>query len=355
MEIQENIPLSRYTTFHIGGNAKYFCVCNTLFDLQKSLDFAKQNNLEIFVLGEGSNVLVSDKGFNGLVIKPLLKKIDFRPDDSHVLVTLGAGEHWDDVVALCVSKGYWGIENLSHIPGSCGALAVQNVGAYGQQISDVIESVEVFDIEKSEVSILTNKDCLFTYRHSIFNTSHKGKYIILSITIKLSLVPSPCLEYGDIKKYFSDLGILQPTQQQIRDAVIAIRNTKFPYPHEAKNGNAGSFFRGPIISEEQMENIKDVVENKFGAEASLRLTSMKDRLQVAQGFKTPVAFFMELCNLKGYQVRGAQINQSQPAIVLNVTGSASAHDVLQIRDRVFKEVKETFGVDLEVEPELIGF
>lgn len=300
-------------------------------------------------------MLASDNGFNGIIIRPLVHNFQIEVNGSDVKLTLGAGNHWDDVVAVCVDKGYWGIENLSHIPGSSGALAVQNVGAYGQQISDVLESVEVFDIEKSEVLILNNEDCGFTYRHSIFNTTSKGKYIIISVTLKLSTTPAPNLEYGDVKKYFTNNNVLNPTQQQIREAIISIRNTKFPYPIEAKNGNAGSFFRGSVISDSQMSVIKQVVENKFGVEQSTRLGEMADRLKVAQGFKTPVAFLMELCGLKGHQIGGARINPSQPAIVLNATGSASSKDVLQLRDHVFSEVKNTFGVELEVEPELVGF
>lgn len=355
MEIKQNISLAPYTTFHIGGNARYFCEAKTVSEIQEAIEFAKQKNLSIFILGEGSNILVSDLGFDGMIIHPWLKRFDIVDGHDSVLLTLGAGEHWDTVVSTCVEKGYWGIENLSHIPGGSGALAVQNVGAYGQEISQVLESVEVFDIEEKVVKSLSNIDCKFTYRHSIFNTSHKNKFIILSVTLKLSKTPAPNISYGDVKKYLTDLSIVEPTQQQIRDAIISIRNTKFPYPTEAKNGNAGSFFRGPIITEQQMNTIEMMVKNKFGDEVAARLMGMKDRLKVSQGFKTPVAFLMELCGLKGYQIGGAIINPPQPAIVLNATGSASSEDVLQLRDHVFSEVKNTFGVELEVEPELIGF
>ncbi len=356
MEIQENVLLSNLTTFHIGGNARYFCNVAGLDDIETALDFSKTHNLPIFVLGGGSNVLVSDKGFDGLVIHPQISGVKLlRENEQDVYLKIGAGESWDRLVALSVEKGWWGIENLSHIPGSCGAFAVQNVGAYGQEASAVVEEVEAVHLSSGKIQKFSNLACKFTYRHSIFNTTDKGKYIIISTTIQLSKLPKPNVSYGDVKKYFSNKNIETPSQQQIRQAIIEIRNTKFPFPKEAKDGNAGSFFRGPIITEAQMTVIKKSVLEKFGQEAEGRLQRMNDHLRVPQGYKTPTAFLLELLGLKGFQIGGVKINEPQPAIVLNATGTATAQDALELKDYVLNVVKQNFGIDLEVEPEMVGF
>ncbi len=354
MLIQENVNLAPYTTFKIGGPAKFFCDVENTDEIKQAVGFAKFKNLPIFILGGGSNVLISDTGFEGLVIHPQIKGLEvINEDDASVLLKMAAGESWDGAVELAVSRGWWGIENLSHIPGNCGGFAVQNVGAYGQEASQVVEDVEAFNIQTCEVINFANPDCNFTYRHSIFNTTEKNNYIILSTTIRLSKTPKPNLSYGDVKKYFGEN--TNPSIKDIRKAITEIRNTKFPYPTEAKNGNAGSFFRGPMITPEQLKVIEGNIAQDFGSEASLKLQGMLDRLKVPQGYKTPTAFLMELCRLKGFQIGGAQINPAQPAIVLNVTGQATAEDVLKLKSFVLNKVSQTFGVDLEVEPELLGF
>ncbi len=356
MDIQTEISLVPYTTFHIGGPAKYFCVAANLEEIKQALQFANAKALEVFVLGGGSNILVSDRGFNGLVIHPQMAGLELvNEDESSVLLKLMPGEPWDTAVEYAVNHNWWGIENLSHIPGNCGGFAVQNVGAYGQEASFVVEDVEALDMETLDVINFANADCKFTYRHSIFNITDKGKYLILSTTIRLSKIPKPNLEYGDIKKYFADRQIVDPTIGQIRQAITEIRDSKFPYPAQAVNGNAGSFFRGPVISADQLKVIEAKINQDFGPDASQRLQGMLDSLKVPQGYKTPTAFLLELCGLKGYQIGGAQINLSQPAIVLNATGTATSRDVLQLKDDVLDKVKATFGIELEVEPELVGF
>lgn len=354
MKIEENISLKEFTTFKIGGPAKYFVRVKDATELPDVIKFAQEKNLEIFVLGGGSNVLVSDEGFDGLVIHPEMSDIEIvSENDDSVSLKLGAAEVWDKAVEFSVEQNFWGIENLSHIPGNCAAVAVQNVGAYGQEISNCLQSVEVFDRETLSVKILENKDCNFTYRKSIFNTDQKGRFIILSLTIVLSKKPNPNLSYGDVKKYFE--GKENPSLAEIRVAIIKIRDSKFPFPVSAVNGNAGSFFRGPIISESHIDATAEKIGQEFGAAAKEKLLSMKDRLRVAQGYKTPTAFFMELAGLKGFQLGGAKVNEPQPAIVLNVTGEATAKEVLELRDYVLNTIKEKFNVELEVEPEMVGF
>lgn len=356
MQIQENVLLAPYTTFKIGGPARYFCAVSNMDEIKQALEYAKTKTLGVFILGGGSNILVSDKGFEGLVIHPQINGFEIlNEDETEVLIKLMPAQNWDEFVDFAVNSGWWGVENLSHIPGSCGGLAVQNVGAYGQEASQVIEDVEALDMKGLGIVNFANADCKFSYRHSIFNTTGKGQYLILSATVRLSKQPISNLEYGDVKKYFADRGVTGPTLIQIRQAITEIRDTKFPYPKEAKNGNAGSFFRGPVLSVEHLQKIGAKVDQDFGHDSSQKLEAMLDKLKVTQGYKTPTAFLMELCGLKGYQIGGAQINPAQPAIVLNATGQATSADILALRDFVLDKVKTTFGVELEVEPELIGF
>lgn len=352
--IEENVSLKEFTTFKVGGPARYFAKVKSVPDVETAVKFAREKSLPIFVLGGGSNILVSDKGFDGLVIHPEMAGIEIiSEDENFALIKLGAGEVWDKAVLFAVENNLWGIENLSHIPGNCAAVAVQNVGAYGQEISEFLESVEVFDLQDLSLKNITNEDCKFTYRRSIFNTNEKGRFIILSLTIRLGKKSNPNLSYGDMKRYFE--GKENPNLTEIREAIIKIRDSKFPFPKEAKNGNAGSFFRGPIIGEEHLELIAQKIGQEFGEAAREKLLSMKDKLRVAQGFKTPTAYFMELAQLKGFEMGNAKINEPQPAILLNGTGEATAKEILELRDYVLRTIKEKFNVELEVEPELIGF
>lgn len=356
MKIEENISLRELTTFRIGGPARYFVRLENQEDLPEIVKFAKEKNLKIFVLGGGSNILVSDQGFDGLVIHPTMTGIEkVSEDDKRVVLKFGAGENWDEAVAYSVDQGWWGIENLSHIPGNSAAVVVQNVGAYGEEISSVFKSVEVLDMETLKLKSLTRAECKFTYRHSIFNTTAKNRYIILSVTLELSKKSNPILTYSDVKRYFEENTSIEPTLLEIRKAIITIRDRKFPFPKNAVNGSAGSFFRGPIITKGKLEEIKEKIKNEFGDDSANRIPKMKDSLEVLQGYKTPTAFLIEHAGLRGFQIGGAKVHDLQPAIVLNATGEATAADVMALAKHIKQTIKEKFGVELEIEPELIGF
>lgn len=356
MEIKENVLLRDFTTLKVGGKAKYFVSVRNEEEIKQALDFAQNKNLQIFILGGGSNVLISDDGFDGLVIHPTQEGMEIiSENEEYSDIKFYAGENWDKAVAFSVKNNLWGIENLSHIPGNCGAVVVQNVGAYGQEISQVLEYAGVFDLHTGEVRKFSAKDCEFTYRHSIFNSEQKDRFIILSVILRLSKKANSNLSYGDVKKYFQEKEISNPNLEQIREAIIEIRDKKFPFPRNAINGSAGSFFRGPVISSEKLNEIKEKIKEEFGESASEKIEKMKDRLQVSQGYKTPTAYLMELVGLKGLQIGGAKINETQPAIVLNATGLATSDDILNLKDEVLQKIKERFGVELEIEPEMIGF
>lgn len=351
MQIQENILLAPYTTFKIGGPARYFCVVEDQFDALEAYEFSDNNKFKTFVLGGGSNILISDKGFDGLVIRVVNKGIEVvKESNDDILLKVASGENWDEVVSFAVKNNWWGIENLSHIPGSTGAIAVQNVGAYGQEAKNIIDSVIVFNKETHEIQSLANPDCGFAYRSSIFNSTQKGKYIIFYINFKLSKIAKPILSYRDLQNRFADRS---PALDEIRKAVIEIRDRKFPFPTEAKKGNAGSFFKNPILTPDEYSNLKELMLKNFGNDKAAELESKKF---IDDGLiKVPAAFLLETCGLKGLKIAGASINPNQPLVIINETGTATATDVLSLAEEVRGKVKSMTGISLNFEPELIGF
>lgn len=354
--VKENITLAPYTTFGIGGPAKFFCEVTNITEIKEALEYSKKNQLESFILGGGSNILISDSGFKGLVIKINIPGIEIISDsESQVKLKIGAGQNWDSVVKYAVDNNLWGIENLSHIPGNSGAFVVQNVGAYGQEAKDVVDTVEVFDKTTGEINSLQNNECEFGYRSSIFNRTQKDKYIIISITLGLTKNSLPNLNYGDLKKYFDNKEVGDITLEEIRNAIIKIRDTKFPFPKEAINGSAGSFFRGPVLAEKEFIELKENLKKFLPGSLWQRFENMTDKLKVPQGYKTPAGFLIEACNFKGLKVGGAQVNPDQAAIILNSTGKALAQDVITLYEQVKTGVFEKTGVNLEHEPEFVGF
>lgn len=353
MQINENVVLAPYTTFYIGGPSRYLIFAQNNEEIKQAVSFADEQALPLLVFGGGSNLLVADSGFRGVAVRVESVGMDLVEETKTSLsLQIASGEVWDDVVRFAVEEGWWGIENLSHIPGFTGAFAVQNVGAYGQEASQVVVSVEVFDTREQRILTLQNHELNFSYRHSIFNTTEKDRYIILSTTLKLSKLAQPNLSYGDLAIRFTDQ---TPDLSSIRQAIIEIRNKKFPFPSEPTKGNSGSFFRGKILSAQEFTALQSKLEELFGKDASTRLEQMRDRLQVSQGFKTPTAFLIERVVGKNLQVGGAALNSDQPAIIINQSGQASANDVLALFKQVQTQVKEQTGVILEAEPELIGF
>lgn len=353
MDILENVLLKPYTTFKIGGPAEYFCQPQNLEEIQEAINFSKDRNLSIFLLGGGSNMLVSDNGIKGLVIQPNLKGVEIVSEtETEVLIEIAAGENWDDFVKFVVSKNWWGIENLSYVPGLAGAFAVQNVGAYGQEASDVVEKVEAYNIEKNEVIVFTNSDCGFYYRHSIFNTSSKGKFIILKTQIKLSKIPKPNLSYPDLQKRFGSIENIDI--KKIREAVIEIRNRKYPFPIEAKDGNAGSFFQNPILTELEQGELKIKIRDNFSEEVQNRFIQEEEKFKSRKVGLKISAFLIDICGLKGKVIGGAKVNENQPLVVLN-TGTANSGDVMNLAQFVRQEVYTKTGVKVPIEPELVGF
>ncbi|HEX5410245.1 MAG TPA: UDP-N-acetylmuramate dehydrogenase [Terriglobia bacterium] len=354
-EIKRNEPLKPFTTFKVGGPASFFACASTREDFLEALRFARDERLRVFVLGGGSNILVSDSGFQGLVIHPAQPGIALESaENQKVMLRVEAAETWDDVVGRAVAEGLYGIENLSHIPGQSGAAIVQNIGAYGQQISDVFASATVMEARSGNVMKLNAADCAFGYRKSIFNSSAKNEFIILELELALNRHGTPDLRYPDVRNFFNERGIENPSIQQVREAVTQIRDRKFPFPREEKGGNAGSFFKNIVLGEAEFKLLRGKVRRNFSAAEFERLEQFRKRSGTNEAVKIPTAFLIEICGLKGHREGGVLVNQSQPLVLLN-DGGASAHDVLTLAGFVRRTIYARTGMTIELEPELVGF
>lgn len=335
MNIQEHIPLAPFATFRIGGEARFFAEVQSLQELKQAIVYAKENNLPIFILGGGSNLLISDEGFNGLVIKISMQGMERREEGDFVFVTAGAGILWDDLVLQTVTDGLWGLENLSYIPGTVGAAPVQNIGAYGSEVKDTVHSVFVFDISSGEVKTFSNNECQFGYRDSIFKKPEGKKFVVLEVTFHLSKNSTPNLLYKDLKEFFEQKGNLTPSLSKIREAVIEIRKNKLPDWHTI--GTAGSFFKNPIITTERYISLI----KKFPTLPSFEVD--------LQHVKVPLAWILDkICGLKGFREGDVGLYEKQPLAFVNF-GSAQAKDVKNLAQKISEIVKEKTDIDIEWE------
>lgn len=361
LRIQTNVLLKPYTTFKIGGPARYFAEIATPQDLTQALAFGRAERASIFILAGGSNVVISDRGFDGLVLHPVNDGLTVASEDAEtVTLRVTAAETWDKVVAAAVEGGWWGIENLSHIPGQTGAALVQNIGAYGAELAEVFESAEVMELTTEEVRTLGREDCGLAYRRSIFNNSHqghkgrKGQFYILGLTLRLARQGRPKLDYPDVQAHFRERSIENPTLDEIRQAIIAIRNRKFPFPREERGGNVGSFFKNLLLSEKEYQALEHSFRKHFSAGEVSKLQAIKNKFPATGRIKIPTAFLMDVCGLKESEAGRVKVNPGQPLVLLN-QGGATADDVLKLAGHVRRAIHSKTGMTVEIEPELVGF
>ena len=338
MILIENCSVKTYNTFGIEAKARFFARVSTLDELTEALYHPLVLGLPVLILGGGSNLLFT-KDFNGLVIKIELKGItvDHQDEDS-VLVTGSAGEEWDHFVAWCVEKGYAGLENLSLIPGVVGTCPVQNIGAYGVEVKDTIDHVTAFDKQTGKACILTNEDCHFGYRDSIFKYEFKGRYIVLSVTFRLLLNPVFHTQYGAIGEELTSMGESELTIGAIRAAVISIRRRKLPDPQVI--GNAGSFFKNPTVDTFHYEQL----HLAFPALVAFKLPT--------GSFKLAAGWLIEQCGWKGYRRGDAGVHTQQALVLVNY-GQASGNQILTLANEMQASVKDKFGITLEMEVNMI--
>lgn len=331
MTIQENYSLLPHNTFGIEASCSYFAEYTTVSELTELLQLPLLLTTPFFHIGGGSNLLfLSD--FQGVILHSLIKDIEVVAEtDRDIELRVGAGVEWDDFVAYCVGNGWGGVENLSSIPGEVGASAVQNIGAYGVEAKDVIVRVETVAVADKSVRVFEQQECNYSYRRSIFKEALRGKYIVTAVVYRLSKQPEFNLTYGNLQLL---LGDKEPSLQVIRDAVIAVRDSKLPDP--AKMGNAGSFFMNPIIPLAQYIGLKECYPD------------MPHYVVDESSVKVPAAWLIDTCGWKGVEHGGAAVHDKQPLVLVNKRG-ATATDVQELAARIQHDVKERYGIDISPE------
>jgi UDP-N-acetylmuramate dehydrogenase len=350
MLLEENVLLAPLTTFRLGGPARFFVEARSIGDVQEAVALARSKNLPLFILGGGSNLLVADSGWPGLVLKVAIAGIDRRSGDieGKALFDIGAGESWDRFVSHAVIAHCAGVECLSGIPGSVGGTPVQNVGAYGQEVSETIESVEVLDLKDSQVRELCREACGFTYRSSIFNTTERGRFVILRVAYALTPGGEPRIGYADLKRHFEGRETL-PNLAETREAVRHIRALKgmLIVDGDPDCQSAGSFFKNPVISPEQHQDLK-----KRAAEKGLTLPSYP---ALEKSKKVSAAWLVERSGFaRGYGFGKVGISSKHALAIVN-RGGATADEVVALKDHIQQRVEEIWGVRLDPEPVMVGF
>ena len=335
LSILESIDLKPYNSLAISAIAEYFCCVEDIDQLKAALSFASNNKLKITPIGGGSNlVLASD--ISGLVLHINLRGVTSQSVSANQIdVHFAAGENWHEMVGLCLNKGWYGLENLALIPGYMGAAPIQNIGAYGVELCDFLQSVEVVEVDTGEVKILSSSDCQFGYRTSVFKQSAKDQYIISSVCLRLNTLPQVNIEYPSLKAHIDNP---IPTPEDIYQAVCDIRSSKLPDPSEIPN--VGSFFKNPVINLEMADSLvcdyPDIPLYPFTESSS----------------KVAAAWLIERCGLKGYRKGDVGVHDKQALVLVNY--GADGESILALADEIRSQVLQKFAIRLEIEPRVYG-
>jgi len=344
MNIQEYVNIKDYSTLKIGGQFRYFIEIYNTEDIIKSISFSKEKDLPLFILGGGSNIVFSDGILNIIALKINIKGFEvIKETDDFIDIKVGAGEIWDEIVEKTVNMNLSGLEALSAIPGTVGAGPVQNIGAYGSEVKDTLLEVEVFNVINNQIMSISNNDCKFGYRDSIFKNEAKGKYIITAVIYRLVKDYfhknfSRTLSYPGISKYFEDKCIDNPTLKQVRDAVINIRKDKLPNPKDIPN--VGSFFKNPIV------------ENNIALSLKIKYKDIKFFPVDEKYTKIPAGWLIENSGLKGKSFGSISVYDKNALVLIN-NGDASSDEILRVKNKIVKIVENKFGIILEQEPGVI--
>jgi UDP-N-acetylmuramate dehydrogenase len=348
MLITENVPLAPLTTLRVGGAARYFIEAQTISEVSEAVEFSRSRSLPLFVLGGGSNLVISDAGWPGLVLKIGITGINHRHGHDEVVFEVGAGEDWDKFVGSVVAHNCAGIECLSGIPGSVGGTPVQNVGAYGQEVASTIESVLALDLKDGQPHELCSQACGFSYRTSVFNTTERGRYIILQVNYALRHGGEAYIAYADLKRYFAGWSE-KPTLANTRDAVRKIRAGKGMLITAGDDDcrSAGSFFKNPILSAEQYQALT--------ARAAAKNLQIPSYPALDAQHKVSAAWLVEHSGFsRGYGHGAVGISRKHALAIVN-RGNATAADVLALKDDIQQRVEEIWNILLDPEPVFVGF
>jgi UDP-N-acetylmuramate dehydrogenase len=342
LQIQENVPLAPLTTIGIGGPARFFLRASSVDEVREALAWAGAR--PVFFLGGGSNLLISDSGFDGLVIHLDLRGITVESEDESAMVRVAAGEPWDGFVARAVANGWAGVECLSGIPGSTGATPIQNVGAYGQEVAETIARVEALDRRTGTVAGFTNDECRFGYRSSLFKNVERDRYVVLSVTFRLKRNGCATIRYPELQKHVDERGVSVDDLQGVRDAVIAIRRRKGMVldPEDPDTRSDGSFFMNPIVTPAQYE-------------AFARVAPDAPHFPSGDDVKLSAAWLIEHAGFhKGFVHGNVGLSSKHSLAVIN-RGGGTAAEVVELVQRIQARVRDTFGVEIHPEPNFIGF
>jgi len=341
MNIRTNVSLSDFSTMRLGGNASHLIEIYDRNELLEALSWASAQSLPTLMIGGGSNIIWRDEGYEGVVLANKIAGYNVEEQANGALVTIGAGENWDSVVARTVQAGLTGIEALSLIPGTTGATPVQNVGAYGQEIAQTLVSVEAFDIQSNDFVHLNAAECDFGYRNSRFKNADRGRFFITSITLQLAHGNPELPFYPGVTKYFESHDITEYTPQTMRDAVIAIRSAKLPDP--AVVANNGSFFANPIVSQSDLERIQAISDVEV------------PHWPTQEGLvKLAAAWLVEQAGFKDYHdSETGMATWANQSLVLVNESATNTNDLLKFKQKITAAVADTFGVSLIQEPELL--
>jgi UDP-N-acetylmuramate dehydrogenase len=338
MEIQQNISLKPYNTFGIDATAKYFASFNSINDLEEILNSRLPTSGSRLILGGGSNIHIT-KNCDGLVLKNEIKGIELiKEDEKYLYVKAGAGENWHQFVLHCLKHNYAGVENLSLVPGNVGASPMQNIGAYGVEIKDIFYQLEAYHLNDKVAHTFSLNDCEFGYRESVFKRKYKDQLVITSVIYRLFRQPHFNTSYGAINAELENMGVKELTIQAISQAVVNIRSSKLPDWKIV--GNAGSFFKNPIIKEEQLYHLKDSYPNIVFFPAG-------------EGYvKLAAGWLIEQCGWKGYKEGDAGCYPMQALVLVNY-GNAKGEEIYRLSEKIIQSVKEKFDVTLEREVNII--
>lgn len=342
---QAGVPLAPRTTLGVGGGARWFVRATTAGDVAAAHRWARDEQLPLFVLGGGSNLVVADSGFDGLVVQIAIDGIDVSRDGAETVFRVGAGESWDRLVASAVSRGLAGLECLSGIPGSAGGTPIQNVGAYGQEVSDTIRAVTVFDQETAQLGTIGGAECGFSYRTSRFRREDAGRFVICEVQIALRPAP-PTVTYPDVVRAFADRPRESVTLGEVRQAVLDIRRRKGMVIDEADpdTRSVGSFFMNPVVTTDVRERLASASGDAVPG------FPMPDGL-----VKIPAAWLIERAGFpRGHRRGRVAVSSKHPLALVNL-GGATASEVVDLATAIKRQVADRFGIGLRPEPFFVGF
>lgn len=340
MKVEEHVSLKELSTMGVGGRARYLIRAASVEDVCEAIAFSQKNGLPFFVLGSGSNLVFSDRGFGGVVIKMEIGDVEFADEEGGVVVTAGAGVVWDELVAQVVERGLFGFENLSLIPGTVGASVVQNIGAYGSEVESIVRRVDAIDSDTCAVRSFSRDECSFGYRMSFFKTPEGRKYVVVRVAYEASARGDVRATYERLSATLKEKGILDPSPKDIRETVIAIRKERLPY--DCGLGSAGSFFKNPVVSRETFDALSRMFPNvpsfPSGEEGSV---------------KVPAGWLIDnACGMRGYREGDVGTYDKQALVIVN-HGNANAEEIRNFAETVIARVKETTGIELEREVEYV--